>query len=415
MMDAGWTLEEAGQSPMTHVEASARAWTLHRAKPVMLATLANLRALRDVPYAIGGEPSPHDAIVCGAGPSLTALLPQIAEARGVVYTVNTAAMAVDSVRRPDVLVAREIVDCAPQLVPCGEVVIDVGAHTGVLARAREVADRVSWFVPAGVHLSGITSTLGVRPLYGGTAALTAAVALAVARGARRVWLCGVDLAYADDGRAYADGSAYDGHRVELGADGLARHVGAGAEYQAAAHDRAGIPRHPERQATVEVPAFGGVGYRRALHTWEDQRRWLARMAQRVRMLHVAGAGARIGGGTAEVSAIEWDFDDDMRASSWSYDERAAARAPVHAWPWAMLDRVITQQVKTARSWAAALHADTPIAAVQGTIEGADIVETVVAGRLIQLREADLPMGERVRGLGLAFARGADEVEAAWGQ
>lgn len=383
-------------------EAQARAWTLHRAKPVTLATLANLRAVRDLPYAIGGSPHDHDAVVCGAGPSLTALLPQIRETRGVVYTVNTAARAVATVRRPDVVVVREIVDCAPQLVPCGEVVIDVGAHPAVVHHARTLADEVSWFVPAGVHLGGLVSTLGVRPLYGGTAALTAAVALAVARGARTVWLCGVDLAYADDGRAYADGSAYDGHRVELDADGRARHVGAGAEYQHAAHDRAGIPRHPERQETVEVPAYGGRGTRRALHTWDDQRRWLSQMTARHGLVHVAGGGARIEGA--------WEVPD---VDPWLRREPSSPTMPAVT-RWDALDAEVRRQVALARAWSETLLGESTVAAVPGTLAGCELVETAIAGRLIQLREADLPTAERVRGMALCFARGADEVEAAWG-
>ena len=388
---------------MTREAESAEAFMLHRAKPVALATLRNLRSVRDLPYAFGGERYAHDAVICGAGPSLTAALPMIRDTAATVYTVNTAAKAVATVRTPDVVVVREIVDCAPHLVPAHEYVVDIGTNHGVLARARELAPRVSWFMPAGVHLFGLAAALDVEPLYGGSAALTAACALAIARGATRLWLCGVDLAYSDDGLAYARGSAYDGQRVEFDAEGRARAVGEGAALQHAQHDRAGVVRHPEVQATVEVPAYGGHGTRRALLTWEDQRQWLSRLAARRCVGHVLGQGARIDG------AIE--CHDITGAAHGPFATHRAK--PVPASSWLALDAAVAQQIATARAWGSALAERTPVLDVPHTIAGADVVEAVIAGRLIRLRAAPVPIGERLRGLAALFGRGADEAAEAW--
>lgn len=391
---------------MSRADQSAEAFMLHRARPVALATLRNLRSVRDLPYAFGGEVYAHDAVICGAGPSLTAALPMIRDTAATVYTVNTAAKAVGAVRTPDVVVVREIVDCAPHLVPAHEYVLDIGVNPGVLARARELAPRVSWFVPAGVHLFGLAASLEVEPLYGGSAALTAACALAIARGATRLGLCGVDLAYSDDGLAYARGSAYDGQRVELDAQGRARATGEGAELQHAQHDRAGVVRHPEVQATVEVPAYGGHGTRRALLTWEDQRQWLSRLAAQRCIGHVLGQGARIDG------AIEC-AEIGPRAQGLYAGEWRLPTVPASAW--LALDTSVRQQIATARAWASALSARTPVLDVPHTIDGSDVVEAIVSGRLIRLREAPVPIGERLRGLAALFERGAEEAAEAWCQ
>lgn len=380
-------------------EAQARAWMLRRAKPVTLAMIANLRTVRDasLPYATRSLPVDHDAIVCGAGPSLTALLPQIAQAGGVLYTVNSAAPAVAQVRRPDVIVAREVSDCSPHLRESGETVLDIGASPEAFRVARSLG-RVSWFMPAGVHLVGLAATLGVRPLDAGSAALTAAVALAIARGARSVWLCGVDLAYADDGRAYADGSAYAGQPVAFDDEGRA-HV-QGESEQRAAHERAGMEWSGTVMETELVRAFGGVGSRRSIWAWSDQARWLEALSTRAARYHVAGGGRRLAG---------WREVDTLPA------QRPATLGTVapSALDWRALDASVAQQCATARAWAEALES-TGAVVVPHAYDGADLVEAAISGRLIQIREAELPISERVRGLALCFARGADEVEAAWG-
>ena len=88
----------------------------------------------------------------------------------------------------------------------------------------------------------LSRVLGVRPLFGGPAALTAMVELCAQWGRRRSCSWGADLALAPDGASYADGSAFSGQRATIGADGMA--VNGGDGFAEAAAARSGQAHRP---------------------------------------------------------------------------------------------------------------------------------------------------------------------------
>lgn len=278
-----------------------RGYVLHKSRPTAEAALRNLLGpAEELPYALAAHPSERrgTVVVVGAGPSLDRTahhLPRLIEEGASVFTVNTALPKVAQHCEPDVVIAREIVDVSAHLAhPARLRVLDLGAHERVWAAAMK-AGPCAWFIAGADQYFDLAATIGVRPLFGGQAAVTSAVALAEQWGAARIVLLGCDLAIDDDGRSYADGTAFSGQRAVIGADGMAENGGDGFAVKQAAHEAAGIRGWPEREITTVLERWGGGEPLRTTTQWLDQITWLATFAARhpeIVCLDATGAGAR---------------------------------------------------------------------------------------------------------------------------
>jgi len=277
-----------------------RGYVLHKSRQSAEAALSNLLTRApELPYALGARSGQRvgTAVVVGAGPSLAdtvRYLPQLIEDGATVFTVNTALPLVAQHCEPDVVIAREIVDVSQHMRHRAWLrVLDLGAHPRVWEAAMREGP-CAWFIPGADQYFALSYAVGARPLFGGQAALTSAVALAEEWGAARIVLLGADLATADDGRSYADGSAFSGQRATIGADGMAENGGEGFAVKQAAHAAAGIKGWPEREITTVVERWGG-GSLRTTTQWIDQIGWLANFAARhpdIQCIDATGAGAR---------------------------------------------------------------------------------------------------------------------------
>lgn len=240
--------------------------------------IANLRSMiaDPMPYidvAMGGS-----VLVVGAGPTLDLDRVRSAYDAGVsIWTVNNAARAVCSVCSPDVIVVRESLDVSSQLDDLAHapvmVVCDLSVHPRVWEKAREMGG--AFFVSATPAMFALAASLDVAPVYGGTASLTAAVALA--DGCDWIGLEGVDLAYARDGRGYAVGARYQASIARV--DGTTATLIGGDEQRELA-ERSG-QRPPPQAATVTlVHARDGGAPLHAQGPWLSQIEWLEAYAAR---------------------------------------------------------------------------------------------------------------------------------------
>jgi hypothetical protein len=269
---------------------------------VMRSLVANLRDAGSLPYLVHHEHQPMrgvPAFICGAGPSLSASLPLLKRAAevGYVLAVNASARAVASVVQPDVLVVRESIDVSAQLdgLRAGLVALDACASPAVWGAAEGVGER-GWFMAGAVQHFALCGLLGVRPIYAGPSAVTAAVALAHAWGASPIVLVGCDLAFASDGQGYAKESAWGDVRGEQLPHGLVQLGGLGHMRSVVAASGQHAP--PEVQTTESFPAWGGDGEVTSLLTWGDQVRWLQTFAERrpdAWLYNATGAGVRVAG------------------------------------------------------------------------------------------------------------------------
>ncbi len=221
-------------------------------------------------------------LIVGAGPTLDLGRVKAASDAGVsIWTVNNAAKAVCSVVRPDVVVVRESLDVSAQLDDLAHypalVAVDLHAHPNVWAKALAQGD-AAFFIPANLQDFAIAAALDVAPVYAGTASLTAAVALAAAGGAQWIGLEGVDLAYARDGQAYADGARYAAKLEGVDEQGLGRL--SGSEAQQALAQASGHDGPPMLQAMTRVHARDGGEHLYAQGPWLDQIEWLENFAAR---------------------------------------------------------------------------------------------------------------------------------------
>jgi hypothetical protein len=277
----------------------SEAFIRHKSARTIDNVIRNLCSLleRPLPYALPSTRASGRVVVVGAGPSLDASLGylRVLAAAGMpVWTVNAAAPALTAAGvRPSVVVSRESVKVGSHLASTtGMRVADLSTDEDVWRQAD------AWFVPGCLQHFEMAAALDVRPLFGGTAALTATVALAAEHGATEIVLVGVDLAFAPDGAGYADQSAWGGYVGEPAADGRVALSGAGFARMLEAHHDAGIQPPPQQQvvATIERNE-GSTG--RALLTWVDQIEWLQNFAARnprVRCVNATGPlGAKLAG------------------------------------------------------------------------------------------------------------------------
>lgn len=358
----------------------------HKARAATLNVVRHLVSLRTrpLPYALPRQSSRGGTVVvCGAGPSLPASLPLVArwqEAGALVFCVNASLPALAAAGiTPDVCVVRESVSVGAHLDhPCGLVVTDLAACDGAWERAG------AWFCGGYLQHFGTAAALGVRPLYAGTAALTAAVALAEDWGASRIVLVGTDLAFAADGAGYADGSAWAGYRGAMAADGRVELAGAGYQRMLEQSAASGMEGPPQRQDVYRVEAYGGADEVVALGTWVDQLRWLAtfaeRRAGRIDRVNATGAGARIDGWREGVTALDLLIDVEVGP---------AMEAPsLHAVdPEAALADIAAQVTRAGDLADTVMHPNGAPTCVAGYLSGHDVIDAAAAGELVAAIES----------------------------
>lgn len=357
------------------------AYTKHRSRPVAEAMIANvMRHGGTVPYALDHRPvTRRGTVVCvGAGPSLDRTGPELArlqKAGARIFTVNTALPAVARWCVPDVVMVREIVDVSSHLAyPARLRVLDVGASAKVWDAAIAQGS-CAWFFPGAPQYYSAARALGLRPLFGGPAALTGAVALAEAWGALEVVLVGCDLALADDGRSYAAGSAFDGQRATIDDHNVAINHGPGYVEKIRQHEAAGVEAYPLREATAEVERYGG-GTLRTTTQWLSQLEWLANFAKRhpeIGCVDATGSGARKAG---------WmELPPEARATG-SLTVRLSSPDPsVPDRFWALVLEECDRAMATAVN---VLHQDGNPHHVPGFLRGTPIVDALAAAWMLDI-------------------------------
>lgn len=384
-----------------------RNFTFHRSGPLARAWLTNLLDAPTLPYAFAPYDGPRAGtfFVVGAGPSLAKNaheLPRLQREGAVICTVNTALPAVAKHVTPDVVLTRELVDVSSHLRhPARLRVLDLGASPAVWDVAREMGP-CAWYVAGNVNTFELSRVLGVRPLFGGPAALTAMVELCAQWGAAEIVLMGADLALAPDGASYADGSAFSGQRATIGADGMAVNGGDGFAEKQRQHAAAGLIGHPEREATVEVPGWGGVTLRTTTQ-WLPQVEWLETFAEQHPDIACIDAteGGVVKRGWECGRAEEVEPRDD---TTWLDPVDLATRWPTDV---AALRAHLAAEVEVAQLEAVnVLHPGGQIHTVPSLLDGHDMVDCLAAKKLLQVSEAQMPAINKIR---VSYAQGYYEA------
>lgn len=377
----------------------------HKSKLATEAILTNLASAAHLPYAFGERVARElTAIVVGAGPSLEKTGPALKKAQeqgALIITVNTALSAVSKYVVPDVCVVREVVDVSGHLAhPCGLFALDLAAAPRAWEAARSAS---TWFVAGALQNFELAAALGVRPLFGGTSAMSAAVALAYEWGASSIMLMGVDLAFAHDGAGYAKSSAFGDFKGKS-EDGKVQISGQGYEVMREQNARGGVRPPPAAQSVRHVPVNDGGPPCAQLLTWGDQQDWLETFAARHPVLDLVDIGGH------------------ARKAGWEY----AAKCPDIRHPnfippliegpgLGIIERVRERTANAARSILAlcstVLAHDGFVPAVPQYLEGSDIVEAMAAGRILELNDIDLTLDKRVPAVYGVLAEAAQEVLA----
>lgn len=269
---------------MTPAEEAARAFAERKAPHIVENTIRNLARLTEIPLVAPSRMGA--ALVVGAGPSLDeAHLEQLA-ARAHTLTVNTAARAVCERIAPDVLVARESLDVSAHIVDLrhkpGVIALDIGCHAQLVeaALAEVGPGRVAFFIPAALDRFWLAASLHLEPVYGGTASLTAAVALAERCSSTSIALAGVDLAFRrGDGRGYSAATPFAAVVASPGPTGDTVRI-EGGDAQRELAESSGHHPPPRVQRTTLVEANDGGEPVRATGPWLDQIEWLETFAAR---------------------------------------------------------------------------------------------------------------------------------------
>jgi hypothetical protein len=283
---------------------SDEGWIRFKSEKVLRFTLDSLQHLAAHPCAqLFGRPlEGRTAFIVGAGFSLTKNEHLLARASksGTVFTTNSAVRALAPYGLPDILVARESVSVADEVAdsPAPMVVLDVGCHPDMWPAA---GDRAAWFMPGYPRHYQMLAALGVPPVFGGTAAYTTAVALALRWGARMIVLVGADLSYAPGGESYHPSAPRGAQRI------VTRHVGHEImlriehdEFAMEREARNGIRVHTRELRGLEVEGWGGGPPVVSIETLTDQINWLeekADEAPEVQLFNATEGGAHIPGWT----------------------------------------------------------------------------------------------------------------------
>ena len=213
---------ERGFAGKLELESRNRETLARFSRQWILNSLVNLPAMiRSAPAgALSGLFSGSAAIVVGAGPSLDAQLAQLAQAKRdfVLVAAGTAlrpllkagikpdfVVAVDS--DPKTLLQYEGLDLSGLRLVCS-CNVDPALPRLFEGRAFFFSANLSAELNQWLESNGL---LPDRLSVGGTVAVSA-MDFARLLGCKRVVLCGVDLAMADDGRSHSGGTVYSGRR-----------------------------------------------------------------------------------------------------------------------------------------------------------------------------------------------------------
>jgi len=317
----------------------------HRSRPISLAIAANLgRMVRQgSALGIGLASTGGAAVVIGGGPSCGGF-DRIGDA--LTFCVNTSAPKVCESFAPDVLVVREIVSVADQVARLRHkprlAAVDIGTAPATIDALEAAGIPVAWIVPAQGILVWLVEALGTRPVYGGTSAMTLAVALTDRIGCDAVTLLGCDLAFGSDGAAYGEGTAWGGTRVDVSGP----IVDFGDRGGMREHARqSGITAPPLREHGIPVLMEDGTTGT-ALDAWVNQREWCEQWARR----HPETRFANLSGG-AKVEG--WPAASKVERALWSHD---AATVPLVHLDVSRIDAELRRQIALCR---AALDSDRP--------------------------------------------------------
>ena len=386
-----------------------RAYILDRSRLVTEAVVANLSTIQQarLPCAMPLNGGGGTFVVVGAGPSLVTAGPwlkRLQEHGALICTVNTALKKVVEYVEPDVVLCREIVDVSSHFdtpKPYGMRVLDVGCNPKVFSASLERPGITSWFIPAQLGYFELAAMLGVRPLYGGSAALTALVSLVREWGAGAVILAGVDLAKAADGAGYAPGTAFgDYHVSESGAVS-----GKGLEAKAAQHLQGGTQPPTTQMGLRTVEAWGGKGTVQAMQVYWDQLEWLGTFAERnpsIGLIDASRGGARKRGWREMDISCAIEFCTITELPWLERPERAR---------WDMLRADLDWQIQTTLDVCAnVLHPQGFPMGVPNLLRGTDLVDMAAAKALLQGFESNHTIAEKIQhAYGTAFPDGAKAI------
>lgn len=286
----------------------------YKSRHVITWTLVNMCRLSDFPGVLDrSRPlEGRTVLAVGAGPSLERNGEHIrlAQEKGIpVFAVNASdpACRLHGVR-PDVLMVRESLELDDQIAQteARSIVLDVGVHPKTWDAAKHHDAEARWFIPTYPRHIQVCRRMGIRPMYGGTSAMTSAVSLALTWGASKVIACGVDLAGSPDGRVYHQAAPRGGARaVAVTNEGLYRW--SGDEQDAQRSERSGQRPQPSEVGFEWVPSHDWSTLLPCLPTWQNQREWFATEASR-RRGEVECVNATEGGG-----GILWWRNSGLRA------------------------------------------------------------------------------------------------------
>ncbi len=293
----GELVQRSGINQNTH-RMRARTWVED--------VLCNVDRLLDaVPFrALGGMLAGVPAFIVGAGPSLAANAPLLAQAtrKGLVIATNSSArvLAGHGVV-PQVLCCIESIDVSHLLAPLpfiDEVVraFSLSAHPKTLATGKGPLFPVWEAIPEiALPLERLTGHSGLA-VSGSVSTL--AFSLAYALGCSPIVLVGQDLAYTGQ-RTHAAGSAFEDSRVEVGQDGEL-HI-AWCETVKRTRAGGGPPLHTAERLE-SVPAWGGRGEVPSGPSFAGPRAWFAGAAEllrqsgaKVELINATEGGSRIPG------------------------------------------------------------------------------------------------------------------------
>jgi hypothetical protein len=324
---------------------------------------ANLELLREHPtfLALAGQYQGVPAFIVGAGPSLGKNGRLLADAaqKGIVFALNSSARALDSYGvEPQVLACMESIDVS-HLFEGVSYIDRVARAISLTAHPQNLRKGGGPLLPIfeGIQQQDLplTNLLGFPGLSVSGSVSTVVFALALRMGCSPIVFVGQDLAYTD-GKAYAEGTAYENSRVRLGADGQSLEHD-WCETLKSTHNQ-GENKMTDREPLLEVTAWGGVGKATSTIGFSAVRAWLeaasitiAKTRPDTRLLNATEGGARIAGfeecrlsellatlPERNISAASLRRDAERvqaplssdRLASWCEEQAALARSVRHA-------------------------------------------------------------------------------------
>jgi len=263
----------------TQEQRQAEAFTRVKSKHVITYAHLAMRDLETTAYASKcGKPLDGRRVyVVGAGPSLAKNIDLLKGVSGPIMCVNASAKPLaEAGIIPDVLVARESLDLSDQIEACPAhtVALDISSHP---ATWKAAGDRRVAFIPGYPRHMPLCQMLGERPVFGGTAAATSAVALALMWGARSVVLVGFDLSIPPDGQVYHPSAPRGDLTASFSKEAI--NFEGNVEDDARCH-RSGQEPPPK---TVGYTKCLALDFSQELYSqpvWNEQREWLETTAKR---------------------------------------------------------------------------------------------------------------------------------------